>query len=102
MLHLLDNRADEKLDRDGSAVQQKQVTWSEKAETCHDPREAKLPESGDNDNEDLNQSWTRRATSVGWPPVLEGTWSTFRAAYFERQDIMDTTVRRAVLGGCAT
>ncbi|XP_037509143.1 uncharacterized protein K02A2.6 [Rhipicephalus sanguineus] len=47
-----------------------------------------------------NESWTRRAMSVGRPPVFEGTWSTFRVrleAYFEAQDITDATKRRAVL-----
>ncbi|XP_037528471.1 uncharacterized protein K02A2.6-like [Rhipicephalus sanguineus] len=55
---------------------------------------------GDEDNEDFHESWTRRAMSVGRPPVFEGTWSTFRVrleAYFEAQDITDATKRRAVL-----
>ena len=59
-----------------------------------------LYNSGDEDNEDLNESWTRRAMSMGRPPVFEGTWSTFRVrleAYFEAQDITDATKRRAVL-----
>lgn len=54
----------------------------------------------DEDNEDVNQSCTCRAISVGWLPVFEETWSTFPIrleAYFEAQGIANTTRRRAVL-----
>ncbi|KAH8033364.1 hypothetical protein HPB51_011432 [Rhipicephalus microplus] len=59
-----------------------------------------LRDGSDEDNEDFNESWTRRAMSAERPPVFEGRWSTFPIrleAYFDVQDITDATKRRAVL-----